>query len=223
MRVNTPSYGTSSDSGAKEPDLRHEMVHDGPTSFNFSNLYRYATTLDKVLLAVGIVTTGANGALFPLMAIVFGDVLTGFTTTPVDMDKVNSAALDYLYITIFLFITDYVSWYDAHDALQLSSRLTGNTVRIRDGMGHKLGDSLRYSIQFVVGFIIGSAHGWNITLVMACVMLVMALSLNWMIKTFTIMSDFAQKVYAEAGSVAKETLGSIRTVASLNGEQKAIE
>ncbi|EGZ05298.1 hypothetical protein PHYSODRAFT_342460 [Phytophthora sojae] len=76
---------------------------------------------------------------------------------------------------------------------------------------------------FVVGFIIGSAHGWNITLVMACVMPVMALSLNWMIKTFTIMSDFAQKVYAEAGSVAKETLGSIRTVASLNGEQKAIE
>ncbi|EGZ04677.1 hypothetical protein PHYSODRAFT_343061 [Phytophthora sojae] len=251
-RVDTPSYGTSSDSGAKELDLRHEMVHDGPTSFNFSNLYRYATTLDKVLLAVGIITTGANGALFPLMAIVFGDVLTGFTTTPVDMDKVNSAALDYLYIAIFLFITDYVSyvafyysaerqikalrgealkhmlymgisWYDAHDALQLSSRLTGDTVRIRDGMGHKLGDSLRYSIQFVVGFIIGSAHGWDITLVMACVMPVMALSLNWMIKTFTIMSDFAQKVYAEAGSVAKETLGSIRTVASLNGEQKAIE
>ncbi|EGZ04568.1 hypothetical protein PHYSODRAFT_343175 [Phytophthora sojae] len=200
-RVDTPSYGTSSDSGAKEPDLRHEMVHDGPTSFNFSNLYRYATKFYS--------------------------------------RSVNSAALDYLYIAIFLFITDYVSyvafyysaerqikalrgealkhmlymdisWYDAHDVLQ-------------DGMGHKLGDSFRYSIQFVVGFIIGSAHGWDITLVMACVMPVMALSLSWMIKTFTIMSDFAQKVYAEAGSVAKETLGSIRTVASLNGEQKAIE
>ncbi|POM80904.1 ABC Superfamily, partial [Phytophthora palmivora] len=201
---------TNSESGssnAKEPNLRDEMVHDGPSSFKISQLYRYATTFDKVLLGIGIITTGANGALFPLMAIVFGNVMTGFSTTPVDFDKINSASLNYLYIAIFLFITDYVSyvafyysaerqmkalrsealrhmlymdisWYDANDALQLSSRLTGDTVRIKDGMGHKLGDAFRYTIQFIVGIIIG----------------------------FT-----------------QETLGSIRTVASLNGEQKAIQ
>ncbi|KAL4117730.1 hypothetical protein PRIC2_011716 [Phytophthora ramorum] len=81
----TKKEGTSSESSSanpKEINLRDEIVHDGPTSFKFTNLYRYATTFDKVLLGVGIVTTGANGALFPLMAIVFGNVLTGFASTP---------------------------------------------------------------------------------------------------------------------------------------------
>ncbi|POM68238.1 ATP-binding cassette (ABC) Superfamily [Phytophthora palmivora] len=251
----TKKEETNSESGssnAKEPNLRDEMVHDGPSSFKISQLYRYATTFDKVLLGIGIITTGANGALFPLMAIVFGNVMTGFSTTPVDFDKINSASLNYLYIAIFLFFTDYISyvaffysaerqmkalrsealrhmlymdisWYDANDALQLSSRLTGDTVRIKDGMGHKLGDAFRYTIQFIVGIIIGFVRGWDITLVMACVVPVMAISLSWLIKTFTVMSEFAQKVYAEAGSIAEETLGSIRTVASLNGEQKAIQ
>ncbi|KAH7472554.1 ABC transporter B family member 2 [Phytophthora ramorum] len=109
----TDKEGTNSESGgsnAKESGLRDEMVHDGPASFKFVKLYRFATAFDKVLLTVGIITTGANGALFPLMAIVFGNALTGFTSTPVDMDSVNSAALDYLYIAIFMFFTDYVSY-----------------------------------------------------------------------------------------------------------------
>ncbi|KUF91774.1 hypothetical protein AM588_10010239 [Phytophthora nicotianae] len=170
--------GTSSESDSSEPKLLDEVMNGGPTSFKFASLYRYATTFDKILLGVGIIATGANGALFPLLAIVFGDVLSGFASTPVDMDKVNSAALDYLYIAIFMFITDYISyvafyysaerqmkvlrsealkhmlymdisWYDENDALQLSSRLTGDTVRIKDGMGQKLGDSFRFVIQFI--------------------------------------------------------------------------
>ncbi|KAG6577949.1 multidrug resistance protein ABC superfamily [Phytophthora cinnamomi] len=247
---------TSSESGSadskKEPSLRRQIVHGGPTSFKFTHLYRFATPLDKLLLVVGVLTAGANGALFPLMAVVFGDVLTGFTSIPVDMDTVNRAALDFALIAVAMFFTDYISyvtfyysaerqmkalrsealkhmlyldisWYDENDALQLSSRLTGDTVKIKDGMGQKLGDSFRFTVQFIVGFAIGFVRGWDITLVMACVMPFMTVSLGWLIKTLRIKSDWAQKVYAEAGSVAEETLGSIRTVASLNGEHKAIQ
>ncbi|ETP18021.1 hypothetical protein F441_07705, partial [Phytophthora nicotianae CJ01A1] len=258
QRVETPRHkpATSSESdlsaSKKEPSLRRQIVHGGPTSFKFTHLYRYATPLDKVLLVVGVITAGTNGALFPLMAIVFGDVLTGFSSIPVDMDTVNKAALDFFLIAVAMFFTDYlsyvtfyysaerqmkalrsealkhmlyldISWYDENDALQLSSRLTGDTVKIKDGMGQKLGDSFRFTVQFVVGFVIGFVRGWDITLVMACVMPFMTISLGWLIKTMRIKSDWAQKVYAEAGSVAEETLGSIRTVASLNGEQKAIK
>ncbi|GMF57692.1 unnamed protein product [Phytophthora fragariaefolia] len=247
----TSSESGSADSGKKQPSLRRQMVHGGPTSFKFTHLYRFATPLDRLLLVVGVVTAGANGALFPLMAVVFGNVLTGFTNIPVDMDTVNTAALDFFIIAVAMFFTDYlsyvsfyysaerqmktlrsealkhmlyldISWYDENDALQLSSRLTGDTVKIKDGMGQKLGDSFRFTVQFIVGFVIGFVRGWDITLVMACVMPFMTISLGWLIKTLRIKSDWAQKVYAEAGSVAEETLGSIRTVASLNGEQKAI-
>ncbi|KAG3158243.1 hypothetical protein PI124_g2659 [Phytophthora idaei] len=235
----------SSDSKA---DSKEE---NNPSSFAFTDLYRYATYMVKLLLTAGIITTGANGALFPFMAIVFGDVLTGFGNVPMDMDTVNKGALDFALIAVGRFITDYlsyvsfyysaerqmkvlrsealkrmlyldISWYDKNDALQLSSRLTGDTVKIKDGMGQKLGDSIRYTIQFFVGFTIGFVRGWDMTLAMACVIPFTALSLSWVINTMRVKAEWAQKVYAEAGSVAEETLGSIRTVASLNGEKKAI-
>uniref|UniRef100_K3WWL7 ABC transporter B family member 2 n=1 Tax=Globisporangium ultimum (strain ATCC 200006 / CBS 805.95 / DAOM BR144) TaxID=431595 RepID=K3WWL7_GLOUD len=225
----------------------------GPAkSFKFSQLYRYATTFDYVLLGIGLTTVTINGALFPLMAVVFGNVLSGFSTTPMDHDKINTAALSYFLIAIGMFFTDYISyvtffhsaerqmkalrgealkhmlyldisWYDKNDALQLSSRLTGDTVKIKAGMGQKLGDSFRFTATFVVGFIIGMTKGYDIALVMACVVPVMALSLAWLFKTLTKRSEWAQKVYAQAGAVAEETLGSIRTVASLNGEKRAID
>eukprot|EP00644_Phytophthora_capsici_P003138 jgi/Phyca11/5690/fgenesh1_pm.PHYCAscaffold_7_\ len=116
-----------------------------------------------------------------------------------------------------------VSWYDKSDAFELSSRITGDTVKIKDGMGHKLSDSIKFTCQFFVGYIIGFARGWDMSLVMACVMPVMVLSLKYMVKLFRKRAVLSQKMYAEAGAVAEETLGSIRTVASLNGERRAID
>ncbi|OWZ24676.1 Multidrug resistance protein ABC transporter [Phytophthora megakarya] len=121
----------------------------------------------------------------------------------VNRDTLNSAALDYFLIAIGLFVTDYlayllfslsaerqmkalrahalkhmlymdISWYDLHDPLQLSSRITGDTVKIKDGMGQKLGDGVKYVCQFVTGYIIGLARGWDIALIMTCIMPVMA-------------------------------------------------
>ncbi|KAF1315600.1 Multidrug resistance protein abc superfamily, partial [Globisporangium splendens] len=245
---NSDSDENQSASSSEAPKKRK-----GPAkSFKFSQLYRYATTFDYVLLGIGLTTVTINGALFPLMAVVFGNVLSGFSTTPMDHDKINTAALSYFLIAIGMFFTDYISyvtffhsaerqmkalrgealkhmlyldisWYDKNDALQLSSRLTGDTVKIKAGMGQKLGDSFRFTATFVVGFIIGMIKGYDIALVMACVMPVMALSLAWLLKTLTKRSEWAQKVYAQAGAVAEETLGSIRTIASLNGEKRAID
>ncbi|KAG2877740.1 hypothetical protein PC110_g22315 [Phytophthora cactorum] len=61
------------------------------------------------------------------------------------------------------------------------------------------------------------------SLVMACVMPVMVLSLKYMVMLFRKRAVLSQKMYAEAGAVAEETLGSIRTVASQNGEKRAID
>ncbi|KAG3051946.1 hypothetical protein PC122_g22813, partial [Phytophthora cactorum] len=222
---------TASESGNSKSNLRNEVVHDGPTSFKISHLYRYATTFDKVLLTIGVITTGANGALFPLMAIVFGNALSGFAATPVDMDAVNRAALNYLYIAIFMFATDYISYvafyYSAERQMKaLRSEALKHMLYLDIGWVEWVttwATRSRYTIQFFVGLMIGFTREWDITLVMASVMPIMAISLSWLIKTFTVMSEFAQKVYAEAGSVAEETLSSIRTVASPNGEQKAVQ
>ncbi|KAG1704958.1 hypothetical protein DVH05_004984 [Phytophthora capsici] len=219
----------------------------------FSQLYRYATPMDKALLALGIIMAGIGGALFPCMALVFGDAINAFAQADggVDRDAVNSAALNFFLISIALFVTDYssgvlfaytaerqmkelrtevlrhllyldISWYDQIDPLQLSSRLTGDTVKVKDGMGQKFGDAVRFICQFFSGYIIGFVRGWDITLVMSCLMPFMAGSMGFLLKIMQKRAIHSQQMYAEAGAVAEETLGSIRTVSSLNAEKKAI-
>ncbi|KAF1328535.1 Multidrug resistance protein abc superfamily, partial [Globisporangium splendens] len=250
-KIKSPKNGkvAAKESSQRPGEGARGEEQDPAATFRLRDLYRYATRGDIVLLVLGLVMTVINGALFPCMALIFGEVISSFQ--PYDEAAVNHAALLYLGIAIILFITDYVSyvmffttaerqmkalrqqgfahmlhldisWYDGHDALQLASRLTGDTVKIREGMGQKLGDSLRFTAQFIAGYIIGFVKGWDISLVMACVMPCIAFSLAWMLKTLRARTEWAQKVYAEAGAVAEETLGSMRTVVSNNGEMRAI-
>jgi ATP-binding cassette subfamily B (MDR/TAP) protein 1 len=224
------------------------------SSFSFLDLYRFATLADRALLLVGVFMAAINGALFPCIALVFGEAIAAFAQTNggVDREALNKASLHYFLIAIGLFVTDYlayllfslsaerqmkalrahalqhmlymdISWYDLHDPLQLSSRITGDTVKIKDGMGQKLGDFAKYICQFVAGYVIGFARGWDITLVMMCVMPVMTWSMTYVVRSWQTRAAYAQQMYAEAGAVAEETLSSIRTVSSLTAEHRAID
>ncbi|CAK4709982.1 unnamed protein product, partial [Aphanomyces euteiches] len=115
-----------------------------------------------------------------------------------------------------------IGWYDQRDISELASRISGDTVKIKEGMGEKLGEALRFFCQFVAGYAIGFTRGWNLTLAMACVMPLMALSLTLLVKRVSESTARSQKVYAAAGGIAEENLGAIHTVASLNGEARAI-
>ncbi|TDH66851.1 hypothetical protein CCR75_009788 [Bremia lactucae] len=169
----------------------------------------------------------------------------------VDLNAVNEAALMYLGLAVLLFFTNYIAyvmfvtsaerqikalraavfhhmlhmnveWYDTSDSLSLSSHLTGGTIKIKNGMGNKLGDSIKYSCQFVSGYVIGLVRAWDISLVMAFVMPVMVISLSKLMTTLRKQAVQSQRMYAKAGAVAEETLGAIRTVSSLTAETLAI-
>ncbi|CAK4080802.1 unnamed protein product [Aphanomyces euteiches] len=113
-----------------------------------------------------------------------------------------------------------MSWFDTANAGELASRISGDTVKIKEGMGEKLGYSVRLVCQLLVSFLIGFYRGWNIALVMCAVMPFMAYSLSLLVKTLADLSAKTQSAYAAAGSVAEENLGAMRTVASLNGEER---
>ncbi|RLN96268.1 hypothetical protein BBJ28_00018755, partial [Nothophytophthora sp. Chile5] len=238
------------------PQAEESRVAEASTadSFSFLDLYRFATLADRVLLVLGAIMAAVNGALFPCIALVFGEAIGAFARVDggVDREELDKASLHYFLIAIGLFVTDYlayllfslsaerqmkalrahalqhmlymdISWYDRHDPLQLSSRITGDTVKIKDGMGQKLGDAVKFVCQFVAGYVIGFARGWDITLVMTCVMPVMVWSMAFVLRSWRARATYAQQVYAEAGAVAEETLSSIRTVSSLTAEHRAIE
>ncbi|CAK5111514.1 unnamed protein product, partial [Aphanomyces euteiches] len=115
-----------------------------------------------------------------------------------------------------------MGWYDGRDASELASRISGDTVVIKGGMGEKLGETIRYVCQFIAGYAIGFSRGWNLSLVMACVVPFMAVALTFLIFNLKISATRSQNLYATAGAVAEENLGAMRTVASLNGEARAI-
>ncbi|KAF0693595.1 Aste57867_15460 [Aphanomyces stellatus] len=246
----TPTNKNGEDDAAltkKEPladddDIQHK--------FPFMSMYRYADGYDKFLMGLGLVLSAANGAAFPLMAIMFGDSINAFV--PLNQHKVNTAAMQFLLLAIGLLVSGYgsytcfaisaerqmkrlrseclkhimyqdMSWYDTHNPSELASRISGDTVKIKEGMGDKLGEALRFMCQFIVGYIIGFSRGWNLSLVMSCVMPLMAVSLTFLIKRLRDSTARSQKVYAAAGAVAEETIGAMRTVASLNGEKRAIQ
>ncbi|OQR85101.1 ATP-binding Cassette (ABC) Superfamily, partial [Achlya hypogyna] len=238
--VQTPKAASSTAQPDDDPDMK----------FSFLSLYRYADRGDKLLMAVGVLMSVVAGGAFPFMAILFGNALNNFI--PFDQAAINETCLYYLVLAIVLLISGYgsyacfaisaerqmrslrrevlkhimyqeIGWYDQRDASELASRISGDTVKIKEGMGEKLGEAVRAFFQFIVGYIIGFYKGWNVSLAMCAVMPMMALSLTWLIKRLQESTTRSQQVYAAAGAVAEETIGAMRTVASLNGEPRAVK
>ncbi|KAK7093853.1 ATP-dependent translocase ABCB1-like [Littorina saxatilis] len=110
-----------------------------------------------------------------------------------------------------------MAWFDTNPSGELTTRLTDDLERVRDGMGDKFGMVIRSFAQFLSGLTIGFVKGWQLSLVMLSVGPLLAISFGFMIKLTTSLSQKEQAAYAKAGSVAEEVFSCIRTVISFGG------
>ncbi|KAH9147944.1 hypothetical protein LEN26_004643, partial [Aphanomyces euteiches] len=113
-KENYDALATPKDDANQETKPTHDNIAMPPDrsddiKFSFMSMYRYADTMDKVLMTIGLVMSAVNGAAFPLMAIIFGDSVNAFVA-PIDFDKVNQAALDFLIVAIALLVSGYCSY-----------------------------------------------------------------------------------------------------------------
>ncbi|OQS03161.1 ATP-binding Cassette (ABC) Superfamily, partial [Thraustotheca clavata] len=246
--ISTPkSVQVKVDTDAKSNIMEND---DSENKASFFMLYRYASSSDIVLVIVGVLFSIIHGATYPFMAVLFGNALNNFM--PYDQDAINNTSFEFAILAVVLFISGYgsytcfaisaekqmkslrrevlkhimyqeINWYDQRDVSELASRIAGDTVKIKEGMGEKLGETFRYICQFLAGYVIGFSKGWNVSLAMCAVMPFMALAMMFLIKKLQQNAARSQEVYAAAGAVAEETIGALRTVASLNGEQKALK
>ncbi|KAJ8510289.1 hypothetical protein OPV22_000723 [Ensete ventricosum] len=102
-------------------------------------------------------------------------------------------------------------------------RMSGDTLLIQDAIGEKVGKFVQLLSTFFGGFIIAFAKGWLLALVMLSCLPPIAIAgavMSWMIAK---LSSRGQVAYSEAGNVVEQTIGSIRTVASFTGEDRAVE
>ncbi|KAF2292301.1 hypothetical protein GH714_018734 [Hevea brasiliensis] len=105
---------------------------------------------------------------------------------------------------------------------EVIGRMSGDTVLIQDAMGEKVGKFLQYVSTFIGGFVIAFFKGWLLTLVMLSsipLLVVAGAAISIMIARMT---TRGQNAYAKAATVAEQTIGSIRTVASFSGEKQAV-
>ncbi|XP_061995041.1 ABC transporter B family member 21-like isoform X2 [Rosa rugosa] len=76
---------------------------DGTKTVPLYKLFSFADSMDYLLMSVGTISAIGNGLCMPLMAIVFGDLLTSFLETGNNKrvaDAVSKVALKYVYLAL---------------------------------------------------------------------------------------------------------------------------
>ncbi|PNT72651.1 hypothetical protein BRADI_2g47360v3 [Brachypodium distachyon] len=102
------------------------------------------------------------------------------------------------------------------------SRMSSDTVVIQGALGEKAGKLVQISSSFIGGFIIAFTKGWLLTLVMLTSLPLVAITGAVSAQLLTRASSKRLTSYSDAGDTVEQTIGSIRTVVSFNGEKKAM-
>ncbi|VAH78658.1 unnamed protein product [Triticum turgidum subsp. durum] len=105
---------------------------------------------------------------------------------------------------------------------QIVSRMSGDTVLVQDAIGEKVGKFLQLVATFIGGFVVAFVKGWLLSLVMLACIPPVVIAGGAVAKVLSTISSKGQESYSDAANVVEQTIGSIKTVASFNGEKQAI-
>ena len=109
-----------------------------------------------------------------------------------------------------------VGWFDVNEPMQLATRVADTTLIIQEGMGRKVGDGINFSTMALSAIIIAFVKGWELALVLFAFTPLIAASGFFMMKAIAAAIQGGVDSYAEAGGIAEEALGNIRTVHMFN-------
>ncbi|XP_046678545.1 phosphatidylcholine translocator ABCB4-like isoform X2 [Homalodisca vitripennis] len=115
-----------------------------------------------------------------------------------------------------------IAWHELNEEGSLTTKLSDDLERIREGIGSKLGMVTQYLTTFVVGMVVGLIVNWQLTLCLLPFSPILIGSTAFMAKLATWSAAREQLKHGVAGSIAKEVLNSVRTIAAFNGEPHAI-
>ncbi|GFQ04422.1 ABC transporter b family member 11 [Phtheirospermum japonicum] len=218
---------------------------------SFYRLFSFADSRDRVLMTVGSISAIGNGFAQPLMALIFGELIDVFGKARGNeiVPEVSKVALKYVYLALacgaaaFLQVTCWmitgerqsarirslyltailqqdIAYFDREVSTgEVIGRMSGDTILIQDAIGEKVGKFVQVVASFLGGFVIAFAKGWLLTLVMMTSIPLLVVSSGMM---YFVRSKIAQQTHVGAANVVQQTLGSIRTVASLTGEKQAV-
>ncbi|ORX89508.1 ste6-like protein [Basidiobolus meristosporus CBS 931.73] len=166
--------------------------------------------------------------------------------------EINKYALYYVYLSIGIFVTTYaymstwvyagerqtrkiresylaavlrqeIAWFDKLGAGEITTRITSDTHLIQDGISEKFPQSCSYVATFISAFVIAFTRSWQLTLVLCCIIPMIAISVG-VLNMFT--SKFVKRAldhYSISGTLAEEVISSIRTATAFGQQKKLSE
>ncbi|CAO3703705.1 unnamed protein product [Rhizopus stolonifer] len=109
-----------------------------------------------------------------------------------------------------------MEWFDQAGEDSLNTRLAADTQMIQDGISGKFGLLITLTAQFIAGRVVSFVEGWRLAILSFVVLPLMAITVVLMSRFMRKYIKLSQDSYADAGSVAKQTFNSIRTVFSFS-------
>ncbi|CAK9804633.1 Multidrug resistance protein homolog 49 [Anthophora quadrimaculata] len=116
-----------------------------------------------------------------------------------------------------------MTWYDINTSTNFASRITEDLDKMKDGIGEKLGVFTYLMVSFISSIIISFVYGWKLTLVVLSCAPIIVIATAVVAKVQSSLTAQELSAYGQAGNVAEEVLGAIRTVIAFNGEQKEVD
>ncbi|KAF3553940.1 hypothetical protein F2Q69_00018144, partial [Brassica cretica] len=236
------------DKEVKKTEKKEE--HEKTKTVPFYKLFAFADSFDILLMILGTLGSIGNGLGFPIMTVLFGDLIDAFGQNQNDSnvsDKVSknrvfnvldvfkcselsgwmisgerqAARIRSMYLKTIL--RQDIAFFDVDtNTGEVVGRMSGDTVLIQDAMGEKVGKAIQLLSTFVGGFVIAFLKGWLLTLVMLSSIPLLVMAGAGLAIVIAKTASRGQTAYANAAVVVEQTIGSIRTVASFTGEKQAI-
>ncbi|XP_015512051.1 multidrug resistance protein homolog 49 isoform X1 [Neodiprion lecontei] len=115
-----------------------------------------------------------------------------------------------------------MAWYDTNTSTNFASRITEDLDKMKDGIGEKLGIFTYLMVSFISSIIISFIYGWKLTLVVLSCAPIIVIATAIVAKVQSSLTAQELAAYGQAGNVAEEVLGAIRTVVAFGGEKKEV-
>jgi ATP-binding cassette subfamily B (MDR/TAP) protein 1 len=217
----------------------------------FSELLFFVDTPKaKLALRIGVIAAMFNGLVFPALAVVFS--MSFASMESLSPSKISQTAGIYVGIGLYAFVVssiqnicfDYVSniscntfrlrwfgallrqdaaFFDVNNVSGFASSIEPNAQTVKRGLGKKFGEGIQFTVTSIGGIFIALFMSWRVALLVLSIVPLLSCCAFIVIRINQSQTESQNKAYSKAGSVAYQTVSSIRTVFALNAVPEMIK
>lgn len=122
-----------------------------------------------------------------------------------------------------LVVNQDAGWFDEKDPMTIPSRAMTDVRKIKEALGKSFAIAVQNFAQFLGGFVLAFVVSWKMSLVMCCMLPMMAGSTYWFASALQEINGGTMKYYVKAGAIADEIFGAVKTVISFGAEKHELE